>query len=104
MTFEKNQNEDAINLEVEADKSAMAANIEQTVKRTALRKVRKLVDKLDSEHAAKERTEKIALIVAAVVVIGFAAWFALGLIASDEKYERGQAVPLPDKVVIPKSD
>jgi hypothetical protein len=93
-----------MNPEAEANKNAMAANIEQTVKHAALHKVRKLVDNLDAEHAAKERLEKIALLVAVVILIAFAAWFALGLIASDQKYERGQPLPLPDKVVAPKSN
>ena len=86
--------------EAEVDKSVMAENIQ----RTALRKVRNLVDDLEAEETAKSRLGKRALIIAFVIVSAFAAWLVLGLIASDEKFGRGQPIQMPDKVVVPKKD
>ena len=86
------------------DKSALSDNIQRTVERTALRKVRKLVDELDAEETAKHRLGRRALIIAVVVGTVAMVWLVSGLIASDEKYERGQSVRLPDKVVVPKKD
>ena len=83
------------------DKNAIADNIERTVQRTALRKVRTLADELNAEEAAKKRLETRALIIAAIVCSVIMVWFVTGLIASDEKFERGQSVQLPDKVVVP---
>ena len=90
--------------EAEVDKSVMAENIQRTVERTALRKVRNLVDDLEAEETAKSGLGKRALISAFVIVSAFTAWLVLGLIASDEKFERGQPVQMPDKVVVPKKD
>ncbi len=86
------------------DKSAIADNIQRTVERTALRKVRNLVDELDAEETAKSRLGKRALMIAVVVGTLAMAWLVSGLIASDGKYERGQPVQLPDKVVVPKKE
>ena len=83
------------------DKNAIADNIERTVQRTALRKVRTLADELNAEEAAKKRLETRALIIAAIVCSVIMVWFVTGLIASDEKFERGQSVQLPDKIVTP---
>jgi hypothetical protein len=86
------------------DKNVMAENIQRTVEHTALRKVRNLVDDLEAEETAKSRLEKRALIIAFVVVSLFAVWLVHGLIASDEKFERGQSIQMPDKVAVPKKD
>ena len=86
------------------DNRAIADNIRRTVERTALRKVRKLVDALEDEETSRRRLEKRALVVAAVSVAAIAGWFVYGLVASDQKYERGQSVQVPDKVAVPKKD
>jgi hypothetical protein len=86
------------------DKNAIAENIQRTVERTALRKVRKLVDELDAEESAKYRLEKRALIIAVVAGTLATVWLVSGLLVSDEKFERGQPVQLPDKVVVPNKD
>lgn len=88
----------------DVDKGAIADNIQRTVERTALRKVKNLVDDLEAEEAAKSRLGKHALIIAFVIVSAFTAWLVLGLIASDEKFERGKPVQMPDKVTVPKKD
>ncbi|MCE9641792.1 MAG: hypothetical protein K8S22_16870, partial [Betaproteobacteria bacterium] len=66
--------------------------------------VRNLVDDLEAEETANSRLGKRAMIIAFVVVSAFTAWLVLGLIASDEKFERGIPVQMPDKVVVPKKD
>ena len=86
------------------DKNALADNVQRTVERTALHKVRKLVDNLETEEVDKHRLEKRALIIAVVVVTVCAVWFVLGTIANDQKYERGQQIQLPDKVVVPQKN
>ena len=86
------------------DKNALTDNVQRTVERTALRKVRKLVDNLEAEEVDEHRLEKRALIIAAVVVTVCAVWFVLGAITNDQKYERGQKIQMPDTVVVPKKD
>jgi hypothetical protein len=85
-------------------KSALDDNVRRTVERTALRKVRKLVDVLEEEHTAKSKLEWRALIIASVIGAAFAAWFLLDLISADQKYDRDQKIELPAKVVLPKND
>ena len=86
------------------DQSVLDDNIRRTVERAALRNVRKLADELETEQLAKRRLEKRALIIAAVIGAVSAVWLVLALIASDEKFDRGQKIQLPDKVVMPKKD
>jgi hypothetical protein len=90
--------------ETDTHKNEIADNVKRTVERVALRKARKLVDNLEAEETAKYRLEKRALIIAVVVGTVAVVWFVSSLIASDEKYERGQALQLPDKVVVPRKD
>jgi hypothetical protein len=85
-------------------KNEIADNIERTVQRTALRKVRNLADEFGAEEAAKKRLETRALIIAAVVCSLIMVWFVWSLIASDEKFERGKSVQLPAKVVVPNKE
>ncbi len=88
----------------DTDKDAMAENIQRTVDRTALRKVKNLVGELEAEEAAKRRLEKRAMIIAFVITGVLAVWGVLGLIASDKKFERGQPIQMPEKIVVPKKD
>jgi hypothetical protein len=90
--------------EADLHKNEIADNIERTVQRTALRKVRNLADELGAEEAARKRLETRALIIAAVVCSVIMVWFVTDLIASDEKFERGKSVQLPDKVVVPQKE
>lgn len=91
-------------MSTELGKDATAENIRHTKERTALLNVRNLVDNLEAEETAKSRLGKRALIIAFVIVSALAAWLVLGLIASDEKYERGRAIEMPEKIVVPKKD
>jgi hypothetical protein len=93
-----------MNTEPHIDQNAIADNIERTVQRTALRKVRKLADELTAEEAAKLRLEKRALIIAIVAGAVATLWLVSSLIASDEKFERGQSIQLPAKITVPKKD
>jgi hypothetical protein len=93
-----------MNTEPQVDQDAIADNVQRTVERTALRNVRKLADELEAEQAAKRKLERRALIIVAVVGTVFAVWFTLGLIASDEKFDRGRTIQVPDKIVVPKKD
>jgi len=44
------------------------------------------------------------MIVVLAAVALLAVWFVSDLIASDRKFERGQAIPMPDKIVVPKKE
>ena len=93
-----------MNREPHIDRNALNANIQRTVDQVALRKVRRLADELEAEQAAKQRFGNRAMIVGLAVVALLAVWFVSDLIASDRKFERGQAIPMPDKVVVPKKE
>ena len=93
-----------MNTEPHIDQNAIADNIQRTVQRTALRKVRKLADELNVEEATKSRLEKRALIIAVVAGTVVTIWLVSSLIASDEKFERGQSIQLPAKIAVPKKD
>ena len=93
-----------MNREPHIDRNALDANIQRTVDQVALRKVRKLADELEAEQTARHRFGNRAIIVVAVVATVLAVWFVSGLIASDRKFERGQAIQMPDKVVVPKKE
>jgi hypothetical protein len=93
-----------MNREPHIDRNALNANIQRTVDQFALRKVRRLADDLDAEQAAKQRFGNRAMIIVAVVATVLAVWFVSDLIASDRKFGRGQPIPMPDKVVVPKKE
>ena len=93
-----------MNREPHIDRNALNANIQRTVDQVALRKVRRLADDLEAEQAAKQRFGNRAMIAVLAVVVLLAVWFVSDLIASDRKFERGQAIPMPEKVVVPKKD
>lgn len=86
------------------ERTPLADNIERTVERTALRKVRKLVDVLEAEEAAKRRLEKRAMWIAGAIGGVAIVWLVWSLIASDQKFERGQTIQLPAKVVVPAKE
>jgi hypothetical protein len=93
-----------MNTEPHIDQNAIADNIERTVQRTALPKVWKLADELSAEEAAKSRLERRALMIAVVAGTVVTMWLVSSLIASDEKFERGQSIQLPAKIAVPKKD
>ncbi len=93
-----------MNTEPQIDRNAIADNIDQTVKRTALRKVRKLVDNLDAEESGRKRLERRALVIAAIVGILIVGWVALGAIQNDKQFARDQPVAIPAQVEVPKKN
>jgi len=93
-----------VNPEPHIDRNALNANIQRTVDQVALRKVRKLADELEAEQTARHRFGNRALIIVALVATVLAVWFVSDLIASDRKFERGQVIQMPDKVVVPKKE
>ena len=93
-----------MNREPHIDRNALNANIQRTVDQVALRKVRKLADELEAEQTARHRFGNRALIIVALVATVLAVWFVSDLIASDRKFERGQVIQMPDKVVVPKKE
>ena len=58
----------------------------------------------EAEQAAKRRLEKRALIIAAVVGTVFTVWLVMGMVASDEKFDRGQKIQVPATIVVPKKN
>ena len=79
-----------MSIEPNTGKNPLSENIQRTVERTALRKVRKLIDVLDADETKKQRLEKRALWIAAIVGGIVVAWFVWSLLASDKKFERSQ--------------
>ena len=90
--------------EPDVDKNAITENVQRTVERAALRKVRKLVDKIEEEQAVEQRLGNRAMIVFAVIGILFLAWLIANAINDDRQLNRDQKFQLPEKVVIPKKD
>jgi hypothetical protein len=88
--------------EPQSDRNAMTDNIQRTVERTALRKVRKLVDNLDAEESGKKRLERRALVIAAIVAVLIIGWVAVGAIQNDRQFTRDQPVAIPAQVEVPK--
>lgn len=93
-----------MNSELDVDKNAIAENVQHTVERTALRKVRKLVDKIEEEQAVEQRLGNRAMIVFAVIIVLFLAWLIANAINDDRKLNRDQKFQMPEKVAVPKKD
>lgn len=90
--------------EPDINKNAIAENVQRTVERAALRKVRKLVDKIEDEQAVEQRLGNRVMIVFAVIGVLFMAWFIANAIIDDRKLNRDQKFQMPEKVVVPKKD
>jgi hypothetical protein len=87
--------------ESDMDKKALADNIQRTVERAALRNIRTLSERLQEEQKVERRLEKRALIIALLVVSVFGLLLVLTLVSNDEKFDRGQPVAVPDKIIVP---
>ena len=90
--------------EPEVDKNAIAENVQRTVERTALRKVRNLVDKIEEEQAVEKRRGNRAMIAFAIIGVLILAWLVANAINDDRNLNRGQKFQMPEKVVVPKKD
>lgn len=69
---------------LEPNDAAIAENVQRTVEQAAIRKVRKLADQLQNEQSEKDRLERQALIVAAVIGLAVLVWVALSLFGSGQ--------------------
>ena len=63
------------------DRAAIEEHAQRTVEQTALRKVRKTLDKIEEAEAARRRTLRYVLIACAILAV-IGAWFFWGLIFS----------------------
>jgi hypothetical protein len=88
--------------EPDVDKNAIAENVQRTVERAALRKVRKLVDKIEEEQAVEQRHGNRAMIAFAVIVVLFLAWLIANAINDDRQLNRDQKFQVPETVAVPK--
>ena len=84
------------------DKNEIADNVQRTVERTALRKVRNLVDKIEEEQAVEQRRGNRAMMAFAVICILVVAWVVAGAIKDDHNLNRDQKFQMPEKVVLPQ--
>lgn len=77
------------------DKQAIAENVERTVDKAALRKVRGLVDELEAEHSLWQRQQKWILLTGAVGVIAALTWVTISK-QRDESAEARRACELAE--------
>ena len=52
----------------------------------------------------RRRLERRALTVAAIVGVLITGWLVFGALQNGEKFERGQAVQVPQQIAVPKKD
>lgn len=76
------------------DRAAIEDHAQRTVEQTALRKVRKALDKIEEGEAARRRTLNYALIVCALLAV-LGAWFFWGLIFSGRDLPKTPAMKIP---------
>lgn len=75
------------------DNAAIQENAQRTAERTALRKVRKALDRIDAAETAERRTLRKVLVVCVLLAV-LGGWFFWWLIFSD----RGMPKPPPMKI------
>lgn len=85
-----------------ADRQAIDDNIRLTVDRTALRKVRKLVDEVHLEESARRRLERRALTAAVIVGALTTTCCVYAVLKSDDRFDFGQSVQVPARVAVPQ--
>lgn len=77
------------------DKEAISANIERTVDKAALRKVRGLVDQLEAEDSVWRQQQKWVILIGAAGVIAALAWVTISK-QRDEAAEARRACELTE--------
>ena len=77
------------------DRAAIEEHAQRTVERTALRKVRKTLDKIEEAEAARRRTLRYTLIACAILAV-LGAWFFLGLMFSGRDLPQGPPMKIPN--------
>lgn len=76
------------------DRAAIEEHAQRTVERTALRKVRKTLDRIERAEAAGRRTLRYALIACALLAV-VGAWFFWGFIFSGSDLPKGPPMKIP---------
>jgi len=79
----------------EFDKAAIEEHAQRTAERTALRKVRKALDRIDAAETSERRVlRKVLLVCALLAVLG--GWFFWWLIFSDRGMPKPPPLKIPD--------
>lgn len=76
------------------DRAAIEANAQRTVEQTALRKVRKALDRIEEAEAARRRTLRYALIAGALLAV-LGAWLFWWLLFSGREVPKTPAMSIP---------
>jgi len=76
------------------ERAAIEEHAQRTVEQTALRKVRKTIDKIEKAEAERRRMLRYALIACAILAV-LGAWFFWGLIVSGVDLPKGPAMKVP---------
>ena len=79
------------------DRAAIEEHAQRTVEQTALRKVRKTLDKIEEAEADGRRMLRYVLIACAILA-GLGAWFFWGLIFSGRDLPKGPPMKVPSAV------
>ena len=79
------------------DRAAIEAHAQRTVEQTALRKVRKTIDKIEQAEAAGRRMLRYTLMACAILAL-LGAWFFWGLIFSGRDLPKGPPMKVPSAV------
>jgi hypothetical protein len=77
------------------DRAAIEEHAQRTVEQTALRKVRKTLDKIDEAEAARRRMLRYALIACALMA-ALGAWFFWGFIFSGSDLPKAPPMKVPN--------
>ncbi len=81
---------------IDPDSQAIAANVQREVERAALRKVRKLTDRLENEQRKERQLQGIAQI-----IIWFLAAISTLIVVALIVHSMGPAMPEPAEIQIP---
>ena len=79
------------------DRAAIEEHAQRTVEQTALRKVRKTLDRIEDAEAARRRTLRFVLIACALVA-ALGAWFFGGLIFSGTDLPKDPPMKIPGAI------
>jgi len=79
------------------DRAAIREHAQRTAERTALRKVRKALDRIEQDDATERRALRKVLIVCAMLAV-LCAWLVWGLLSGDKTMPKQPPMKIPDKV------
>jgi len=81
----------------EIDHAAIEEHAQRTTERTALRKVRKALDRIEATEAAERRSLRKVLVVCALLAV-LGGWFFWWLIFSDRGMPKPPPMNIPQKL------